>query len=1166
MFRKIFGLGPRAERVETPAPGRPVFGRKVGGDAAPRSRAERVSANPTPRPLRVPAPHSKLMDGVIAEFERDSGGSERMHVRRNEVSRMLLDGTDPLDVYEELVLGTTQLFGKQRDHYVQNGVLQVVYNVKKEAVPAFSRWAPDASRVARMLVALLPVYAQIPLQASRYDEVLDFLVRRAATLGEPALRGNLILFFDAIVQAKDNGQVANRKKVDEYLPLLGMVEEDVPTLAKWKAQRPQFKAEREALVAFGGDIIGPAIGDLFTGIHLSQKRDATPAVQALYDASPAVHGEALDKLLSISWNGRTYDPKKHLAMRDGFGAHELYEPMVATPPFATLILQLAMLKHELADADDVHARLLGLMKAVLPRTRETNRNLLKKFLKTVAAHPQGRTRKALEALIECPQYAAWKGDLVKTLRDASQNAETIVQAELPPLAMPEIDIFEFNAAQTLERLFGDYFDVRLHRGDHRDFLAAGAEVHQLIEAGDRPAAKEKLKQMARRGWIKGARSTNWLVPDFGVYVTETFKTIASFHEQFSRVAPIAALGGEIPMRLQGLAAQIANKSAPTKAWMKEAKAMVALAPKDAWVAAIAAMLDGETPHRTLYGDNQFGSLRTLLYVASLLPADDMGPVLTDYALKRCYVSKRFVGMANEKLGNACVWALAEMDGGIPYLARILSRTKYPKIRKMVDKKLDAAATKAGMSRADLDEATVPTHGLAEDGTRTDELPGGEAVLALEGRKVVIRWVGEAGKQLKSPSTAMKEDKAAIKEVRADAKEIEKDLAAQAHRLQRLYLDDRSWTSAQWTEAYRDHPLMRPMVKHLVWWVEADGQRTAAMPDGDGGALRDAAGEPVALPDEATIRLWHPIDAEVAEVEAWRDRLEEGEITQAFAQVWREVYALTDAERTTRTYSNRWAAHILRQGQAMTLANLNGWTTTRRMGFDMPNDDPWHLHLPAHNLNAEYWVEGAGGRDDIQASESGAYLYLSTDRVVFHRVAEDATDSAAGPPSLDEVPLEDVPPVIFSEVMRTCDLMTSVTSIAADPAWLDRGADVAHPTQWGNVAETYWRRVNEGELSEGAKRRRAMLERLIPKLRFAKKLELTDRTLKVTGTRHVYDIHLTSGAASRSGRHICIVPKTEAGSRLWLPFEGDRTLSIIISKAQLLVNDDKITDPVILGQI
>jgi hypothetical protein len=36
--------------------------------------------------------------------------------------------------------------------------------------------------------------------------------------------------------------------------------------------------------------------------------------------------------------------------------------------------------------------------------------------------------------------------------------------------------------------------------------------------------------------------------------------------------------------------------------------------------------------------------------------------------------------------------------------------------------------------------------------------------------------------------------------------------------------------------------------------------------------------------------------------------------------------------------------------------------------------------------------------------------------------------------------------------------------------------------------------------------------------------------------------------------------------LFLPFEGDHTLSIILSKAFLLAEDKKITDPTITSQI
>ena len=46
----------------------------------------------------------------------------------------------------------------------------------------------------------------------------------------------------------------------------------------------------------------------------------------------------------------------------------------------------------------------------------------------------------------------------------------------------------------------------------------------------------------------------------------------------------------------------------------------------------------------------------------------------------------------------------------------------------------------------------------------------------------------------------------------------------------------------------------------------------------------------------------------------------------------------------------------------------------------------------------------------------------------------------------------------------------------------------------------------------------------------------------------------------------VVQVDKAGEKLFLPFEGDRVLSVILSKAFLLAADDKITDATILRQL
>jgi hypothetical protein len=111
------------------------------------------------------------------------------------------------------------------------------------------------------------------------------------------------------------------------------------------------------------------------------------------------------------------------------------------------------------------------------------------------------------------------------------------------------------------------------------------------------------------------------------------------------------------------------------------------------------------------------------------------------------------------------------------------------------------------------------------------------------------------------------------------------------------------------------------------------------------------------------------------------------------------------------------------------------------------------------------------------------------------------------------------------------------------------------------------------LSELAKTRKQVLERLLPQLKIANRCQLSDRFLFVQGDLRTYKIHLGSGniLMSPNDQYLCIVParggaSEQIGGKLFLPFEGDNTLAIILSKAFLLAEDKKITDPTITRQI
>lgn len=95
----------------------------------------------------------------------------------------------------------------------------------------------------------------------------------------------------------------------------------------------------------------------------------------------------------------------------------------------------------------------------------------------------------------------------------------------------------------------------------------------------------------------------------------------------------------------------------------------------------------------------------------------------------------------------------------------------------------------------------------------------------------------------------------------------------------------------------------------------------------------------------------------------------------------------------------------------------------------------------------------------------------------------------------------------------------------------------------------------------------MLEHTVP-LKIAGHCPLSDRLLIVKRELRTYKIHLGSGniLMEPKNEYLCIVPsRRQANGKIYLPFKGDQTLSIILSKALLLPDDTKIKDSTITRQ-
>ncbi|MFO0958605.1 MAG: DUF4132 domain-containing protein [Isosphaeraceae bacterium] len=581
----------------------------------------------------------------------------------------------------------------------------------------------------------------------------------------------------------------------------------------------------------------------------------------------------------------------------------------------------------------------------------------------------------------------------------------------------------------------------------------------------------------------------------------------------------------------------------------------------------------EPDHDNLIVPQHVELLKALAWAAGLKTDRELARALSALALS-AYRKVPGRGPRAPSLGHAAVNALGMMPGmdAVGQLALLKVKVKFIPAQKEVEKALHAAAQREGLPVEEIEELAVPAYGMDEVGRRREVLGDYFAELVADGIDAEIRWSKSAdGKALKSaPAAAKKEHADEVKELQAAAKDVGKMLAAQRERIDGLFLLQKKWLLEAWKDRYLDHPLVGVIARRLIWTFEAEGKTANGI--WLDGQLVDAQDRPIGeLGSTTTVTLWHPIGRPIGEVTAWRDWFDRHQVRQPFKQAYREVYVLTDAERATNVYSNRFAAHVLRQHQYNALCAARGWRNKLRLMVD-DTYPPTSKDLPLWGLRAEFWVEGIGDGYGQDTTESGSYLYLSTDQVRFYGMGSAQREAHAGGggysaawnrEDAEPVQLDRIPPLVLSEILRDVDLFVGVASVGNDPTWSDGGPDGRHVD--------YWTRYSFGDLTANGQTRKAVLERLIPRLKIAARCQFHDKFLVVRGDLRTYKIHLGSGniLMEPNDQYLCIVPKrgdsNEPGG-VFLPFEGDNTLSIILSKALMLAEDAKIGDPTIVSQI
>lgn len=538
---------------------------------------------------------------------------------------------------------------------------------------------------------------------------------------------------------------------------------------------------------------------------------------------------------------------------------------------------------------------------------------------------------------------------------------------------------------------------------------------------------------------------------------------------------------------------------------------------------------------------------------------DSAIAIADFGLA-CLRKVPNLGAVSQKVGFACVQALGAMEcaEAVSQLTRLRARVKYTVARRLIEKSLQQAAERNGIGVEEIEDICVAHYGLDEHGKRDISLGEAKATLSLrEDGGVAVAWHNAEGKLVKSaPAHIKKAFAKEVKEVGRLAKDMEEAYGAQRVRLESSFMSARTLLLQHWRQYFLEHPLLGFLGRRLIW-VFSNGQGWEGSGLWSGKEMCDAEGKALDLSTAAKVRLWHPLSSDAAEVQQWRERVFTAGVRQPFRQAFREFYQISDEERQTRGYSNRFAGVVMRQHQFASLCRERGWNY-RLMGGGFDGGNVPNRKIDVWKMHAEFYVDLPPDRDPAlresglgEQSGSGINLFISSDQVRFYRDDK-------------EIEIDQVPAIVYSEVMRDVDLFTSVCAVGEDEGWSDQGERGV-----GLLAEKF----DPNQQSDLIKLRAELLARVLPHTPISDRCKIVKAVLEVKGELGTYRIHLGWGGTvliTESGpRWLRIPQKLLAAVELALhdvPVELDYRSEMILRRAYVLANDWNINSPELIKQI
>lgn len=374
--------------------------------------------------------------------------------------------------------------------------------------------------------------------------------------------------------------------------------------------------------------------------------------------------------------------------------------------------------------------------------------------------------------------------------------------------------------------------------------------------------------------------------------------------------------------------------------------------------------------------------------------------------------------------------------------------------------------------------SAPSQSLAMAlGHAVETIPTPESLQALRAALAQVRHAGirkKLERNLKPAERALAERPDIAWRVGMPGPMGKRRQAMLARRLEAGYASEVWFDTDQW-RGLRDDADIDAVARELVWRT---GDGMAFMPDGTGAI--NAQGQPVDLPEQGEIGLWHPLHGSGEERAAWQALVAQRRLRQPLRQVYREIYA------PPGDGSAPFAGYQLSLRTLLGLARREGWSLDHDEGLSR-QFGAWRVSL---RIEGRVYP-GAGGA---------------------------CTSNGLAP--AQKMPMA---PVAYSEACRAVDLLVSASALAL----VEEEQSVEREQRLFYLAD-----LTPGPM---AGMRRAVLEQVFADQIGDGRMALEARHLMVGG----HAIHLSTGRVTKDGAE-AVIEAVAQGNKLgavpWLPYD------------------------------